>query len=68
MHICVTGTNAKLNQQLSCRQSADVEATNKIQLLTKEKDDLLELAMSRGKLIQVSHFNNTEKILSQKQP
>lgn len=47
------GANYKLQNQISTRESAETEATEKIRQLTKEKDELLELAMQRGKIIQV---------------
>ena len=49
-----TGANYKLQNQIESRQSASAESEAKIQQLTKEKDELLDLAMSRGKIIQVS--------------
>ena len=47
------GANYKLQTQIEGRKSLDVESQNKIQQLTKEKDELLDLAMQRGKIVQV---------------
>ena len=49
----VSGANYKLQNQIDSRQSASAESEAKILQLTKEKDELLDLAMSRGKIIQV---------------
>ena len=53
MKFYFSGANYKLQNQIDSRQSASAEAEAKIQQLTKEKDELLDLAMSRGKIIQV---------------
>jgi hypothetical protein len=47
------GANYKLQNQIEGRKSMDAESQTKIQQLTKEKDELLDLAMQRGKIIQV---------------
>jgi len=47
-----TGTNAKLQQAVSSQSLHDQEQSKQHQLLKKEKDELLELAMQRGRLIQ----------------
>lgn len=36
------------------KKSADLESQTRIQSLVKEKDELLDLAMTRGKIIQVN--------------
>ena len=36
------------------KKSADLESQTRIQNLVKEKDELLDLAMTRGKIIQVN--------------
>ena len=51
----ILGANYKLQNQIESKQSASAESEAKILQLTKEKDELLELAMSRGKIIQVHH-------------
>ena len=55
LYVCLfsAGANYKLQNQIDMRQNADSETSSKIQQLTKEKDELLELAMQRGKIIQV---------------
>ena len=45
--------NYKLQSQIDGRKNADTESQTRIQSLTKEKDELLDLAMQRGKIIQV---------------
>lgn len=52
------GANYKLQNQIDSRQSASAESEAKIQQLTKEKDELLDLAMSRGKIIQKEQTDN----------
>ena len=47
------GANYKLQNQIEGRKSMDAESQTKIQQLTKEKDELLDLAMQRGKIVQV---------------
>ncbi|XP_060600942.1 coiled-coil domain-containing protein 89-like [Ruditapes philippinarum] len=58
------GANYKLQNQIDGRQNAVSEATSKIQQLTKEKDELLELAMQRGKIVQKEQSDN--KVLKKK--
>lgn len=58
------GANYKLQNQIDSRQNAESEASGKIQQLTKEKDDLLDLAMQRGKIIQKEQTDN--KMLKKK--
>lgn len=43
------------------KRSADLESQTKLQSLVKEKDELLDLAMQRGKIIQVKHRHNEDK-------
>ncbi|XP_052811926.1 coiled-coil domain-containing protein 89-like [Mya arenaria] len=52
------GANYKLQNQIDSRQNADTEMTRKIQQLTKEKDEMLDLAMQRGKIIQKEQSDN----------
>ncbi|XP_048756997.1 coiled-coil domain-containing protein 89-like [Ostrea edulis] len=52
------GANYKLQNQLDNKRSADQESQTKIQSLTKEKDELLDLAMQRGKIIQKEQSEN----------
>jgi len=47
------GATHKLQNQQDSRQSLEQEFNTKLTSLTKERDDLLDLAMQRGKLIQV---------------
>lgn len=54
------GANYKVQNQIDSRQSASAEAEAKIQQLTKEKDELLDLAMSRGKIIQKEQTDNKQ--------
>jgi hypothetical protein len=44
---------SRLKQAGDSKDQMDAESQKRIQTLTKEKDELLSLAMSRGKLIQV---------------
>lgn len=48
------GANYKLQNQMDDKKSADLESQTRIQSLVKEKDELLDLAMTRGKIIQVN--------------
>ncbi|KAH3754973.1 coiled-coil domain-containing protein 89-like [Dreissena polymorpha] len=50
--------NYKLQSQLSTQHSADAEMMKKLQQVTKEKDELLDLAMQRGKIIQKEQTDN----------
>ncbi|KAK3103512.1 hypothetical protein FSP39_019780 [Pinctada imbricata] len=50
--------NYKLQNQIDSRKNADNESQTKIQTLTKEKDELLDLAMQRGKIIQKEQTEN----------
>ncbi|XP_062614701.1 coiled-coil domain-containing protein 89-like isoform X1 [Saccostrea cucullata] len=52
------GANYKLQNQLDDKKSADFESQSRIQALTKEKDELLDLAMQRGKIIQKEQSEN----------
>lgn len=52
------GANYKLQSQIDGRKSLDAESQNKIQQLTKEKDELLDLAMQRGKIVQREQTEN----------
>ncbi|XP_053373901.1 coiled-coil domain-containing protein 89-like [Mercenaria mercenaria] len=58
------GANYKLQNQIDSRQNAESEASGKIQQLTKEKDELLNLAMQRGKIVQKEQSDN--KVLKKK--
>lgn len=51
-----TGANYKMQNQMEDKRSADLESQTKLQSLVKEKDELLDLAMQRGKIIQVKHI------------
>lgn len=44
------------------KRSADLESQTKLQSLVKEKDELLDLAMQRGKIIQVKHIMKIKHI------
>ncbi|XP_071158674.1 coiled-coil domain-containing protein 89-like [Mytilus edulis] len=52
------GANYKLQNQIEGRKSLDVESQQRIQQLTKEKDELLDLAMQRGKIVQREQTEN----------
>ena len=52
--LCTGATNKLLNQEDS-RKNLEQEYHNKLGALTKERDDLLDLAMQRGKLVQVGN-------------
>ncbi|XP_063421516.1 coiled-coil domain-containing protein 89-like isoform X2 [Mytilus trossulus] len=52
------GANYKLQNQIEGRKSLDVESQHRIQQLTKEKDELLDLAMQRGKIVQREQTEN----------
>ncbi|CAH1789596.1 unnamed protein product [Owenia fusiformis] len=52
------GANAKLKSNAELQQNADVESQSQHAKLKKEKDELLELAMQRGKLIQEKQTEN----------
>ena len=43
------------------KKSADLESQTRIQSLVKEKDELLDLAMTRGKIIQVNVHTGSDK-------
>lgn len=43
------------------KKSADLESQTRIQSLVKEKDELLDLAMTRGKIIQVNIHSGSDK-------
>ena len=49
----ISGVTNKLQNQQDSRQNLEQELNTKMSSLTKERDDLLDLAMQRGKLIQV---------------
>lgn len=53
---CSLGANHKLQVQQESRAYLEQELQSKVGTLTKERDELLELSMQRGKLIQVSHL------------
>lgn len=59
-----TGANYKLQNQMEDKRSADLESQTKLQSLVKEKDELLDLAMQRGKIIQVKHRHSENKTLT----
>ena len=48
------GANAKLKQQSDSQANLDAETQKRISVLQKEKDEMLTLAMTRGKLISVN--------------
>ena len=48
------GANAKLKQQSDSQANLDAETQKRISILQKEKDEMLTLAMTRGKLISVN--------------
>lgn len=52
------GANYKLQNQMEDKRSADLESQTKLQSLVKEKDELLDLAMQRGKIIQKEQTEN----------
>lgn len=52
------GANYKLQNQMDDKRSADLESQTKLQALVKEKDELLDLAMQRGKIIQKEQTEN----------
>ncbi|XP_064647873.1 coiled-coil domain-containing protein 89-like [Lineus longissimus] len=52
------GTTAKLNAEMDKKQNSDFESAAKYRQLMKEKDELLTLAMHRGKLIQDKQTEN----------
>ena len=52
--LSLIGANYKLQNQMDDKKSADLESQTRIQSLVKEKDELLDLAMTRGKIIQVN--------------
>ncbi|XP_022306784.1 coiled-coil domain-containing protein 89-like isoform X2 [Crassostrea virginica] len=52
------GANYKLQNQMDDKKSADLESQTRIQSLVKEKDELLDLAMTRGKIIQKEQTEN----------
>ncbi|ELU15460.1 hypothetical protein CAPTEDRAFT_203410 [Capitella teleta] len=54
----LTESNRKLQQQMTSKQNSDQSTQMKLMTLAKEKDDLLELAMSRGKIIQEKQTEN----------
>ncbi|XP_071102163.1 coiled-coil domain-containing protein 89-like [Haliotis cracherodii] len=58
------GATHKLQLQIDSKQSASSEASSKIAQLSREKDELLDLAMQRGKLITKEQTDN--KILQRK--
>lgn len=58
------GANYKLQNMMDSRQTVETESHSKIQQLTKEKDELLDLAMQRGKIIQKEQSDN--KVLKKK--
>ena len=47
------GAQSQLKQQTENLRNSDTNNTLKLEKLMKEKDEMLELAMHRGKLIQV---------------
>lgn len=51
--IILVGAGAKLKQEKDSKESSGKETEARIQKLIKEKDEMLELVMQRGKLIQV---------------
>ncbi|KAL3832029.1 hypothetical protein ACJMK2_023709 [Sinanodonta woodiana] len=55
--------NYKLQNQVETQQNASAEALTKIQQLTKEKDELLDLAMQRGKLVQKEQLENKKLVI-----
>ena len=54
--LSLIGANYKLQNQMDDKKSADLESQTRIQSLVKEKDELLDLAMTRGKIIQVNIY------------
>ncbi|XP_033761340.1 coiled-coil domain-containing protein 89-like [Pecten maximus] len=50
--------NYKLQTQTDSKKSMDAETQLKIQQLTKEKDELLDLAMQRGKIVHKEQTEN----------
>jgi hypothetical protein len=59
----LAGANYKLQNQLDSKKEADLESQTRIQSLTKEKDELLDLAMQRGKIIQVCYLHRACRII-----
>lgn len=45
--------NYKLQNESDSKRNMDAETQHRIQQLTKEKDELLDLAMQRGKIVHV---------------
>ena len=50
----------KLKMQLASKNQLEGEASSKLQQASKEKEELLNLIMQRGKLIQVKLLINTK--------
>ena len=59
--LSLIGANYKLQNQMDDKKSADLESQTRIQSLVKEKDELLDLAMTRGKIIQVNIHSGSDK-------
>ncbi|CAG5130962.1 unnamed protein product [Candidula unifasciata] len=58
------GTEYRLQQQLDCRHSVQEETSQKLQQLSKEKEELLTLITHRGKLVHKEQDEN--KLLKQR--
>ena len=52
---------SQLKQQSENLKNVDTNSTLKLEKLRKEKDEMLELAMHRGKLVQVNAETSTIK-------
>ncbi|XP_064614510.1 coiled-coil domain-containing protein 89-like [Liolophura sinensis] len=63
------GAKHKIQCLSESQRSADSDSQNKLQVLSKERDELLELTMQRGKLIQKEQTENKrlQKLIEEKE-